>query len=157
MGMTRTLAPSLNQDVAKVDLADLTQLPTPALVLDGPAIRRNIERLANYSSEVGIKIRPHTKTHKSRYLAALQLDAGACGITCAKVSEVERISDAGQDVLLAYPPVGAHRAERLAALARDRTVRAAVDSLTAVTAASDAARAANVTLSLLVDLDVGMG
>jgi D-serine deaminase-like pyridoxal phosphate-dependent protein len=155
--MTQALAPSLKQDVAGFEVADLTQLPTPTLALDGPAIRRNIERLANYSSDVGIKIRPHTKTHKSRFLAALQLDAGACGITCAKVSEVERMSEPGQDVLLAYPPVGALRAERLAALARDRTVRAAVDTVAAVTAASEAARAANVTMGLLVDLDVGMG
>jgi D-serine deaminase-like pyridoxal phosphate-dependent protein len=155
--MTQALAPSLKQDVAGFEVADLTQLPTPTLALDGPAIRRNIERLANYSSDVGIKIRPHTKTHKSRFLAALQLDAGACGITCAKVSEAERMSEPGQDVLLAYPPVGALRAERLAALARDRTVRAAVDTVAAVTAASEAARAANVTMGLLVDLDVGMG
>jgi D-serine deaminase-like pyridoxal phosphate-dependent protein len=127
------------------------------MVVDAPTVRRNIERLAKYAQSVGIKIRPHTKTHKSRFLAGLQLEAGACGITVAKVSEAERISEPNQDVLLAYPPVGIARAERLAVLARDRTVRAAVDSHAAVTAASEAAQAANVTIGMLVDLDVGMG
>ena len=55
-------------------------------------------------------------------LARLQLEAGAIGLTVAKVGEAEVISDPEQDVLMAYPPVGEQRAERLAVLARDRTV-----------------------------------
>ena len=66
------------------------------------------------------------------------------------------MSDPGQDVLLAYPPVGVERAERFAALARDRTMRAAIDSLTAIEVTSAAAKAAGVTVGLLVDLDVGL-
>src|SRR5689334_21919906 len=57
---------------------------------------------------------------------------------------------------MAYPPVGVGRAERLVTLARDRTVRAAVDSMAAVEVVSTAAQAAGVTIGLLVDLDVGM-
>ena len=147
----------LIRDVEKPEFAEVARIPTPALVIDAATVRRNIKRLANYSTSVGINVRPHTKTHKSRFLAAMQLDAGACGITCAKVSEAEQLSEPGQDVLLAYPPVGALRAERVAVLARDRTMRAAVDSHAAVEAASVAARAADVTIGLLVDLDVGMG
>ncbi len=136
---------------------DVSRLATPALIVDGPTVRRNVERLADYAKRVGIKVRPHTKTHKLRHLAHMQLRAGAIGLTAAKVSEAEVISDPGQDVLLAYPPVGRFRAERLAALARDRTVRAAVDSLTAIEMMSAVARDADVTVGLLVDLDVGMG
>jgi D-serine deaminase-like pyridoxal phosphate-dependent protein len=136
--------------------SDILRLPTPAVVLDAPVVRRNIERLASYAASVRINVRPHTKTHKSHFLAHLQLEAGASGITVAKVSEAEKISEPNQDVLLAYPPVGATRADRLATLARDRTVRAAVDSLAAVAAASKAAKSAGVTIGLLVDLDVGL-
>src|SRR4051812_20633856 len=106
----------------------LRRLPTPAMVIDAAGVRRNIDKLARYAASVGIKLRPHTKTHKLRELARLQLEAGAIGLTVAKVGEAEVISDPGQDVLMAYPPVGEQRAERLAVLARDRTVRAAVDS-----------------------------
>jgi D-serine deaminase-like pyridoxal phosphate-dependent protein len=53
--------------------------------------------------------------------------------------------------------VGVARAERLAELARSRTVRAAVDTLAAVEMTSAAARKAGVTVGLLVDIDVGLG
>lgn len=132
------------------------QIATPALVILAPVVRRNIERLAEYGKSTGLKIRPHTKTHKLRQLARMQLDAGAIGLTAAKVSEAEAISDPNEDVLIAYPPIGLARAERVAALARDRKVRAALDSVTAVEMISAAAVAANTTVGLLVDLDVGL-
>lgn len=137
-------------------ISEVGQLPTPAMVIDGPKVRKNLAHLAEYAARVGVKIRPHTKTHKLRRLAQMQLEAGAIGLTVAKVSEAEAISDPGQDILLAYPPVGAQRAERFAALARDRTMRAGIDSLTAIEATSAAAKAAGVTVGLLVDLDIGL-
>src|SRR4029079_10636387 len=105
----------------------------------------------------GLKVRPHTKTHKMRALARLQLDAGAIGVTVAKVSEADVISTPDADFLMAYPPIGQSRAARLATLARDRTVRAAIDSLTAIEEMSSAACAASTTVGLLVEIDVGMG
>jgi D-serine deaminase-like pyridoxal phosphate-dependent protein len=87
----------------------------------------------------------------------MQLQEGAHGLTAAKVSEAEAISDPGDDVLLAYPPVGRFRADRIALLARSRTVRAALDSMAAVEMMSAAAAEANTTVGLLVDIDIGMG
>jgi D-serine deaminase-like pyridoxal phosphate-dependent protein len=87
----------------------------------------------------------------------MQLDAGAVGLTAAKVTEAEVISDPQQDVLLAYPPVGLERAHRLALLARDRTVRAVVDSMTAIEMISESAESQQTTVGLLIELDVGMG
>jgi D-serine deaminase-like pyridoxal phosphate-dependent protein len=139
-----------------VNYDSVDKLPTPALVLDAEIVRRNINRLANYAATVGIHIRPHTKTHKMRSLAQMQIDAGAIGLTAAKASEAEVISSPLQDVFVAYPPIGGTRAARLAALARDRTVRASVDSLIAIREMSEAAFAANTSVGLLVDLDVGM-
>jgi D-serine deaminase-like pyridoxal phosphate-dependent protein len=136
---------------------ELARLPTPALVIDAAKTRTNVNRLAEYAAAHGIKIRPHTKTHKLRRLAHMQLDAGAVGIAVAKVTEAEAISDPQQDVFVAYPPIGEGRADRLAALAHDRTMRAAVDSLAAIEAMAAAAKAAGTTVGLLVDLDVGLG
>jgi D-serine deaminase-like pyridoxal phosphate-dependent protein len=138
-------------------IATCDQLATPSLVVSGPKVRRNISRLADYAARVKLDVRPHTKTHKLRQVAQMQLKQGAPGLTAAKVSEAEAISDPGQDVLLAYPPVARHRAERIAHLARSRTVRAALDSFAAVEMMSAAAAEANTTVGLLVDLDVGMG
>ena len=90
-------------------------------------------------------------------LARVQLESGAVGLAVAKVGEAEVISDAGQDVLLAYPPIGPSRAARFANLAHDRTMRAAVDSFLAVEEVAAAAGAAGTTVGLLVDIDVGLG
>jgi D-serine deaminase-like pyridoxal phosphate-dependent protein len=133
------------------------QLSTPALLIESETVFRNLRRLSDYAAVHAIEVRPHTKTHKSCLLARMQLDAGAVGVTVAKVSEAEAISVPGQDVLVAYPPIGHLRAARLATLARDRTMRAAVDSLTAINTMSTAACAANVNVGLLVELDVGLG
>ncbi|MFM8284981.1 MAG: D-TA family PLP-dependent enzyme, partial [Planctomycetaceae bacterium] len=51
----------------------LDTLPTPALVIDGAVARRNVGRLAAYARDHGIALRPHTKTHKSRFVGGLQL------------------------------------------------------------------------------------
>jgi D-serine deaminase-like pyridoxal phosphate-dependent protein len=133
------------------------EIPTPALVLDSAIVRDNIQRLADYATTNGLEVRPHTKTHKIRALAELQLEAGAIGITVAKVSEAEVISKPDLDVLVGYPPIGNLRAARLALLARDRTVRAAVDSLAAIEEMSAAARSEQTIVGLLVEIDVGMG
>jgi len=130
---------------------------TPALLLSADVIKRNVARLADYAATHEIQLRPHTKTHKMRALADGQLKAGAVGLTVAKVSEAEAITSPGMDILVAYPPVGHSRATKMALLARDRTMHAAVDSLTAVEIMSAAAQAAGTTVGLLVDLDVGMG
>ena len=134
---------------------------TPALVLDAVAVRRNIDRLADYAAAHGIAVRPHAKTHKSVEIGRLQRAAGACGLTVAKVGEAEALLPAFEgcvpDILVGYPVVDPARAGRLADLARRATVRVALDSAFAVEAVDAAARAAGTTIGVLVDLDVGMG
>ena len=140
----------------------IDEIPTPALVIDGGIVRRNISRLADYCRTHDLALRPHTKTHKSVFIAGLQLDAGAAGITVAKAGEAEALlpAFAGRgvpDILVAYPPVDPARCRRIAALAREATVRVALDSAFAATGLAAAARAAGSTVGVLVDLDVGMG
>jgi D-serine deaminase-like pyridoxal phosphate-dependent protein len=138
-------------------LAELTDLPTPTLVLDAARVRCNLERLARYGAQHHLGIRPHTKTHKSRLLASLQLRAGAVGLAMAKVGELEEMAQVGDDLLLAFPALDPARTARLAQLACTRTVRVAIDDVRAVEALASAANAAGSTIGLLVDLDVGLG
>ena len=138
-------------------VARMEDLPTPALVVDGEVARRNVNRLADYAKRHGLDVRPHTKTHKSRVLAKLQLEAGAIGLTVAKVGEAEEMAGASDDVLMAYPAIDPSRCGRLARLAQTKTIRVAVDSDVAVESLSRAAGAASSTIGLLVDVDVGMG
>jgi D-serine deaminase-like pyridoxal phosphate-dependent protein len=133
------------------------ELPTPSLVIDGSVVRCNIDRLAAYTKKHGLKFRPHTKTHKSRFIAGLQMAAGAVGLTIAKAGEAEQMADTAEDLLMAYPAVDAARCKKLAALARSRTVRVAAENPIGVEALAAAAEEAGSTLGVLVELEVGMG
>jgi D-serine deaminase-like pyridoxal phosphate-dependent protein len=128
---------------------------TPALLIDETIVARNISRLAAYAKAHGIGVRPHTKTHKSIEMAHRQITAGAMGLAVAKVGEAEAMAQASDDILMAYPAVDPNRCQRLALLAKTKTVRVAVDSAFAVEALSTAAQVAGTIIGILVDLDVG--
>jgi len=83
-------------------------------------VERNIRRVHGHLARQGIAIRPHVKTHKIPALGRLQMAAGAVGITCQKLGEVEVFADAGvaDDVLLTFNVIGRAKIERLLALSR---------------------------------------
>ena len=135
----------------------INDIPTPALVIDAVVVRRNLARFADYSRQHKLAIRPHTKTHKSKRLAALQLETGCRGLTVAKVGEAEVMADVCNDLLLAYPALDSHRTTRIAKLAATNTMRVAIDSQEAAQSLGLAARNVGTTIGILVDLDVGMG
>ena len=64
-------------------------LDTPALIVDLDIMEANLRRVAAYCAEHRLRLRPHTKTHKSPFLARQQLALGAAGLTVAKVGEAE--------------------------------------------------------------------
>jgi D-serine deaminase-like pyridoxal phosphate-dependent protein len=88
--------------VAALDALDLD---TPALYVDLDVLERNIVRMQEQCRVWGVELRPHVKTHKIPEIAQMQLDAGAIGITVAKLGEAEVLP--GEDVLVAYPLVKA--------------------------------------------------
>src|SRR5262245_4970532 len=95
------------------------ELDTPCVIVDLDMLERNIVQMEATARALGVALRPHIKTHKTPQIARMQLDAGAVGITCAKVSEAEAMADAGvTDIFVAYPLVTERKARRLAALAR---------------------------------------
>jgi D-serine deaminase-like pyridoxal phosphate-dependent protein len=125
---------------------DALDLDTPALYVDLDRLDRNIAQMQAQCRSWGVELRPHTKTHKIPEIAQMQLDAGAIGITVAKVGEAEVLP--GDDVLIAYPLVKA-KLPRLHALAKKRRVKVAVDS---VEVARDLQG-----IETLVEIDVGVG
>lgn len=128
---------------------------TPALIIDLPTVRRNVDRMAIYARRHGLSLRPHFKTHKSLAMAALQLQAGAVGLTCAKVGEAEVASAVCDDLFVAYPALDESRCERIAVLAAEKSLRVALDSDYAVNAVADAGKTAGRDIGVLVEIDVG--
>ncbi|HEY2895116.1 MAG TPA: alanine racemase [Pirellulales bacterium] len=129
---------------------------TPAMVVDARTVLRNVARLAEYAETHELDVRPHTKTHKSRQIADLQMAAGAIGLTAAKVGEAQLMSEVADDILLAYPAIDPARTARLVQLAAHATLRVAVDSIEGARLIGEAANRHSATVGILVDLDVGL-
>jgi D-serine deaminase-like pyridoxal phosphate-dependent protein len=136
----------------------ISELETPAILIDLDIMDRNLKRVADYARSNDLILKPHTKTHKIPALARRQMDLGAAGVTVAKVGEAEVMLEAHPpEIYVAYPVIGRSKIERLIAVARQTRVTVGLDSLFAARQLSDAARAAQVTLKILAEVDVGMG
>lgn len=135
----------------------ISELDTPELLLDIDALKANIDTMAAFFAERPCGLRPHFKSHKCTRIARMQMDAGAVGITCAKLGEAEVVADAGiTDILIANQIVGKHKIARLVELARRANPMVAVDSAENVRDLSQAASSAGVTIRMLVEVDIGM-
>jgi D-serine deaminase-like pyridoxal phosphate-dependent protein len=134
----------------------ITDLETPIPVVDLDRLARNLDRAAAYATAHNLALRPHIKTHKSPRIASEQLKRGAVGVTCATPFEAEVMSEVCDDILVAYPPVGAPRATRLAMLPDTVKVTVALDSLKAIDDVAAAARDTDRPISVYVELDLGM-
>lgn len=134
----------------------VSDLETPAIVIDLDMMERNLSRMAEYCRSKNLRLRPHTKSHKIPALAKRQLDHAAHGITVAKIGEAEVMLEAGiTDMLIAYPIVGQGKAERLADLADRAGITVALDSVAAARAISHEVSKKSAHVGVLVELDVG--
>jgi D-serine deaminase-like pyridoxal phosphate-dependent protein len=134
----------------------IAELETPVPIVDLDRLARNLDRAAEYATAHRIALRPHIKTHKSPRIAGEQLKRGAVGVTCATPYEAEVMAGVCDDILVAYPPVGGKRAARLAALGETVKLTVALDSLHAIEDLAQAAREADRTIHVYIELDLGM-
>src|SRR5215207_6661848 len=131
-------------------------LETPVPVVDLDRLEANISRFQAYLNEHGIANRPHIKTHKIPAIAQMQLDAGAIGLTCQKVSEAEVMAEAGfTDIFIPYNIIGESKLTKLMALAKRVTISVTADSVYVINGLSDAAQHACLTLTVLIECDTG--
>ncbi|MDH3223954.1 MAG: alanine racemase [Gemmatimonadota bacterium] len=135
----------------------IEDVETPAGLADLDRVRRNAARAAEYCRENGLRWRPHVKTHKSLTLAQLQLEAGASGLTVATPHEAEVMAAVCSDILLAYPPVGARKVQRLVDLPDHVDLKVGLDSAEVLVGLAEAAAKAGRTVGILVEFDAGMG
>lgn len=133
----------------------VTELPTPALLLNLDLFEKNLEKMADYTKAAGIHFRPHAKAHKSPEIARRQLTSGAIGISCATIKEAEvMVAENIAGVLITSPMAGANKTARLIqATKQQSTLMSVVDNLAHVKQLKEAAAEANVSLNLLIDVD----
>jgi D-serine deaminase-like pyridoxal phosphate-dependent protein len=138
----------------------VSELETPAVTIRLDRLEANIARAQAELDRYGVANRPHIKTHKIPAIAKMQIAAGATGITCQKLGEVEVFADAGaaDDILVTYNIVGEAKAEHLMQLAK-RVKRLAVvlDNEVVARGLSEAARRLDGDVRFLIECDTGMG
>lgn len=133
----------------------VSEIDTPALLLDLDAMERNLEKMARFFSG-GTRLRPHYKNHKCPELARRQIARGAIGLTCATLSEAEALVANDIDhILISSEIAGAPRIRRFIQLARSADVMAVVDNPDTAAAIGTAARNARCRPGLLVNVNVG--
>ncbi len=136
----------------------IADVDTPALLLDLDAFEHNLDTLDRSLAGRSIRVRPHAKSHKCPDIARIQLQRGAVGVCCQKVSEAEALADAGiGDIMISNEVIGATKLARLAALAMCARVSVLADAAEGIDALQLAARTVGAHIDVLVEIDVGAG
>lgn len=133
------------------------RIETPALLIDLDAMERNISKMANYIKGVKADLRPHAKTHKCPIIAHKQIESGAIGVCCQKLSEAEVMFNSGiKNILITNEIISPEKIERLVNLQRHGDVIVALDNLKVAKAISEAALRRKVKQGVVIEIDVGI-
>jgi 3-hydroxy-D-aspartate aldolase len=135
----------------------LDDVMTPALIIDLDAFEHNIETLRKQVVDANVRLRAHSKTHKSVDIARYQIDhGGACGICCQKLSEAEVMVAGGiDDVMISNQLTDPVKIERLAKLAQRARLLICVDDSDNIRDLSKAATRHGASIECLVEIDCG--
>jgi len=136
----------------------ISGISTPALMVDVNILKANAQKMKALLAGTQLQLRPHYKSHKCAAIAKWQIDCGAKGMTCAKLSEAEDLCDAGiEDILIANQITDPAKIRRAADLAGNCRLTVCVDSPENVDALARAAANCGNTIHCLVEYDIGMG
>ncbi|MDP7667399.1 MAG: DSD1 family PLP-dependent enzyme [Rhodospirillales bacterium] len=134
----------------------LEEVESPALILDLDTFERNLKRLADAGRRLGVRLRPHAKTHKCPVIARRQMALGAVGVCCQTVGEAEAMVFGGiDDVLVTNEVVDRVKVNRLVSLAKQARVAVCADDAGNAEALNAAAAAFGARLDVLVEVNVG--
>ncbi len=134
----------------------IKEIDTPSLLVDLDRLETNISKMAAFARSQGIRLRPHTKTHKCPDIAKIQVKAGAVGVTCAKVAEAEVLAAAGlDDILIANEIIGEQKFKRLLELSKKIKLCIAVDSKFGAMSLNAALEQAGQMLDVVIEINCG--
>lgn len=146
----------MNSDTARA-MPEFSEISTPALLVDLNAMEHNLRTMANFFRGKSSQLRPHFKNHRVIDLAQRQLEHGACGITCARLWQAEKLVQSGiRDVLIANELAGELQLQRFAELSAQAPVVVAVDNAAVVRDMGRLARDRKVEMNVVVDVDLGL-
>jgi D-serine deaminase-like pyridoxal phosphate-dependent protein len=148
--------PEVSKDVPPG--TSVNDLPTPALLADLDTVEQNLARMAGFFRDKPARLRPHFKAHQSVGLAHKQIQAGAIGLTCARLEQAEMLLDEGfENILVANEIAGKAMLQRFVELSHRAPVIVAVDNASIVAQLAAMAKDRAHELNVVVDLDVRLG
>ncbi len=134
------------------------ELSTPSLLVDRDIVLKNLEHMRDYITAQNVKLRPHTKTHKSPKIAKLQMEYGAYAVTVAKTSEAKVMIENGiPDVFIANEVVGDDKLQMISDLSKKATISFGADSIEHIKAAQQVFSAAGTVANIVIEIEVGDG
>ncbi|MDB5743924.1 MAG: putative amino acid aldolase/racemase [Polaromonas sp.] len=135
-------------------MTHLSDLNTPAAVVDVQRMLRNIQRMQTRADSLGVKFRPHVKTTKCLEVVKAQQAAGAHGITVSTLKEAEQFFAAGiSDILYAVGMVPAKLPQVLAMRRRGCDLKIITDSLAAARSIAAFSAENNAALEVWIEID----
>ncbi len=132
-------------------------IDTPAVLVDLNIAEANVRAFQDYCDSHGLQLRPHIKTHKLPRLAEYQIEQGAIGITCQKITEAEAMIAGGdmRDILITYNILGRDKVARLRALSEQVRLSVVADNAAVVEGLSAGFADAKNPLAVLVECNTG--
>ena len=134
----------------------IEELPTPCAVVDIDRLERNCSRMAERMAALGVRLRPHVKTHKCFEAARLQVAGHFGGITVSTLAEARAFAAAGfADITYAVPIAPARITEAAELTHRLERLSLIVDHEAVVGELEACAAAQGVRLGVLLKVDCG--
>lgn len=132
------------------------EIDTPALIVDYDIMMDNIKTVQKYADAKNVALRPHTKTHKSPYIAKLQEKEGAKGIAVAKLGEAEVMAENGlKDIFIANEVVSPNKLERIKKLGETIDISFGLDSIEAAKIIENVFKDSDKKAVVLIEIEVG--
>jgi D-serine deaminase-like pyridoxal phosphate-dependent protein len=140
-------------------IKNIHQIPTPALIIEKNILERNLDNMQGIANSNGISLRPHIKTHKNIEIARMQIERGAKGIACAKVSEAEVMAAVGfDDIHIPNIIIGENQLERLYRLLKKiKRLTCCVDSRESALLLNDKFCKTGSVIEVFIKIDTGLG
>ena len=140
---------------------DLTELETPALVLDRTRLDHNIARMREHVTRLNVSLRPHVKTAKSMDVVnrALEGPPGSAehrmgGITVSTLKEAEHFFSHGVTDILYAVGIAPNKIDHVAQLLRSgANVTVLLDSVNAADTLAAKGAALGIRFPALIEID----
>jgi D-serine deaminase-like pyridoxal phosphate-dependent protein len=132
----------------------LSDLSTPAALVDIERMERNILRMQSRMNSLGVNFRPHVKTSKCVEVTQAQIKAGARGITVSTLKEAEQFFAAGiTDILYAVGITANKFPQALALLRKGCDLKILTDSVQSAAAISAFGIANDIRFKVMIEID----